>query len=525
MNAVLIFVPLCLLLNSVSRQTCYQINVAIEDGVKNENVEFEVVDKEIPPFEVPVTRAKVRHMFQEFGSSTKQEIGKTWNGLLGNARVKRSSKWCNVTEKVSRAVTVAKDGIVHLPCHRCVDDSDELYAPMQWVKLHPNPDRKGLYLLKEILSDMHDDERRNNLVITLDHTLVIRKTRRTDTASYICKPFTNNEFLRKRINSTGLQKWITEDSHVRYFYHLDVLDFDKTPMVETGGDSERMAIAPRDMIPENIIVFTKWLPWSSCSLCDQHGLKQRIGLCVIKKRVREVNIPHAYLNNILDFATNGLPCHSEFLKEFEHRAWLNRPNEIQFAECYEPCPKTIHRKKRSTISSKEFSRDSDEGKKKKVIKTQVDKYLILKCPGSKILRKPVWMRGSKTISPVHIRNITKRRVNFDIFGSLHFIKVKRRDSGIYSCWIEKKLKKKFHVRVRENPFKEVKRYGWLLGATLMGDFLLFLFLSIVKRCHRRVQVRKKTKEKKQPSVDKIKQVGSVAQQISSRETLPSSNLK
>ena len=143
-----------------------------------------------------------------------------------------------------------------------------------------------------------------------------------------------------------------------------------------------------------------------------------------------------------------------------------------------------------------------------MIKTQVDKYLILKCPGSKILRKPVWMRGSKTISPVHIRNITKRRVNFDIFGSLHIIKVKRRDSGIYSCWIEKKLKKTFHVRVRENPFKEVKRYGWLLGATLMGDFLLFLFLSIVKRCHRRVQVRKKSKEKKQPSVDKIKRVES-----------------
>ena len=516
MNSILFILSFGVLWISVSRYTCYQISVTVNDDEQTKRAKLEIVDREIPPFEVPATDGAVRNMFQdhepaiqqknnvyfsesgrEVGTARVRLRGKTRSGLLYNARVKRSSKWCNMTEKVSKAVSVAKDGVIHLPCHRCLESANELYEPMQWVKLHPNPDRNGLYLVKEILSDMHDDEKRNKLIISLDHTLIIRKARRSNTGSYICKPFTQGEFLRKRLNWTGLQKWITEISQMRYFYHLDVIDFDEAPMVESGGNSGRMMMQSHDMVPENLIIYTKWLPWSSCSVCDQHGLRQRIGLCVIKKRHGDLTVPHAYLNNILDFARNGLPCQSEFLKEFDNSAWFNRPNEIEFSECFEPCPKRKRRKKRSTISIKELSEDVEKKKKKKVISIQVNQYLILKCPGSKILKKPVWMLGSRTISPVRIRNVTKKRVNFDIFGSLHFIKTKLNDSGMYSCWIEKKLKRKFDVRVHASPFKDVVKYGWLLGLSLFLDFLIFLCLTTVKCCHRRVQVRKKSNHKRQ----------------------------
>lgn len=512
-----------------------------DDGSHPENAQLEITDTEIPPFEIPPanplknTDESVWNMFQDMLVSHTQRIkdsvktdvlddarvgvsGKSRSGLLGNARIKRSRPdlWCNDTEKINRATSVAKDDTVHLSCHRCIDSSDGLYDSMQWIKLSPNTDSTGRYLVKEVLSDMHDDERRNKVVISLTHTLIIRKARKSHSGSYICKPFTKDQFSQKRMNWTELRKWITEDSRMRYFYHLDVIDFDKAPMVETGGDSDEVKIPSYDMPQENLFIFSKWLPWSACSICDKIGLRQRIGLCVLKKRNSALKVPNDYLNNILDFAKNGLPCQSEFLRVFSGNAWLNRPNEIEFAECFEQCHVSTRRKKRSVISTKEFSKQYEkETKKKKLINIQVGKHLVLKCPGSKILKKPVWMLGSETLSQVRIRKTTNKRVNFDILGSIHFMEMKLNDSGIYSCWIEKKMKKKFEVRVRESQYKETVEYGWMLIVSLLVDFIVFLFLTMIKYWHRRLQVRRKpatnkaksqeiilmTKSKSQISVD------------------------
>ena len=508
----------------------------MNDGRKTETSQFDIFDEEIPSFDVPLSKYKtisegtywklgseidksgtgfsesptIQDLFNKGGSgvSSKSRGGVTKNDSM-KIREKRSQpdKWCNGTDKISKAITVAKGDAVHLPCHSCVDH--DLYEPMQWVKLHPNPDHNNLYLVKEVVPDMHDDESRNNLVINLKHSLIIRKAKKSHTASYLCRPSTSNQTERRRMTWEDMQKWIVEDSQMRYFYHLDVIDIDQTPTVETGSSSELKAFKPLEMRHENLVIYSKWLPWSACSVCDQPGTRQRIGLCVIKKRDNYQPVPHTYLNNIMKFAVHGLPCQSEFLSEFDGRGWLDRPNEIQFEECYERCPWTAHarRKKRSTISVKEMSASYNKKFKKKdnVINVIVDEYLVLKCPGATLSwgKKPVWMFGSKVMSPMHVRKATKKRVNFDFRSSLIFLKAKKHDSGVYSCWIEKKLKKKYVVRVKESQFNDVVKHGKLLCVSFLVDFVVFFILSMIKVFHRRVQVRRKPTKKRSESQQEL----------------------
>ena len=504
-----------------SRLQCSQIRVTVNDGRQTETALFDVIEEEIPSFDVPApkyekvnerTAWKLRSESDksDFGFSKRSTIhnllskdksgvsSKSRSGVNRNKprkiRVKRSNpdKWCNKTDSVSKAITVAKGDAVHLPCHSCRDN--DLYEPMQWVKLHPNPDRNNLYLVKEVVSDMHDDENRNNLVINLKHTLIIRRAKKSHTGSYICRHSSANQMERRRMTWNDMQKWIFEDSHMRYFYHLDVFDLDKAPTVETGIDSDIKNLEPFEMRHENLIIHSKWLPWSACSVCDRTGMRRRIGLCVIKKRDSDQPVPHSYLNNIMEFAVQGLPCQSEFLREFDGRGLLDRPNEIQFDECFEKCPRTAYarRRKRSTISVEEMSQSYENIKTREtVINKIVDEYLVLKCPGSKlVVKRPVWMIGSQVISQMHVRKVTNKRVNFDILGSLHFIKLKLNDAGVYSCWIDKTLKKRFDVRVKESQFKDVVKYGKFLGVSFLVDFAVFFILSIIKVCHRRVQVRR-----------------------------------
>lgn len=526
MSVWLIRLLSCFLVSFINtHHFCFEIKVVVNDAGKTEIDEFDVVHREIPPFEVPQAnpvktfaepmwdavqdlqflRNDGSHLDSVAGSpedfaSVKADSevpGKPRRRLRENTRVKRSQpdKWCNVAESFSRAVTVAKGDMVHLPCHKCVNKTDLLYESMQWVKFHPNPDRNNLYIVKEISSDMHDDEKRNNLIVNLKHTLIIRKTRKSDTGGYICKPSTTEQIGKRRMNWTELQTWIAGASQTRYFYHLDVLDLDNIQTVETGTGSKLKSLQPNEMVQENLLIYTKWLPWSGCSLCGQIGMRQRLGLCVVKKRNFAQKVPHTYLNNILDFAKHGLPCKSEYLKEFDGRGWLDRPNEIEFAECFERCPKNTLRRKRSIFVEEMSRSDEKEMKNRKVISVIVNDYLVLKCPGSKLLKKPVWMLGSKTISQIHIRKITHKRISFDVIGSLHFIRTKINDTGMYSCWIEKKLIKKFDVRVHESQLKDVIKYGKLLGLTLVADFIIFLCLTITKSCLRCFLLRKKPKNR------------------------------
>lgn len=519
----------------------YTVEVTVNDNGTGKYIsEFEIVDHDNPPFEndneeqfykdettsyfegryihsddesntsVPLTSESRKH------TDKMKQDGVKVSGFLGNIRSKRSlDKINNECMKPSgdsstsnQAVTVETDETIHLPCHSCLEDEKEMFESMEWVKLYQYPNSKGLYHLKEVLPDEHDDEKLNRVSVTLDHTLVIKNAKLSDAGSYFCKPSEKTgSFMNLRLDWSELQEYITTESHMKYYFHVDVIDLNQHDIVDVSSYSNTQPIRPEVVSGLNIELTTKWHPWTSCSVCGDDGIRKRMGLCLIRRHDSSRPVPDIYLRNILNFSKGGLPCLSQFLREFWQEPWMQRPNQIQIEECNVPCKTTNSNRQKRKINIISRSHLTDEnikevmmkkkyakkkGRKKKI---KMGSYFILKCKGVSITKTANWVNGSKLIHLIKIKKLTNSRISADMFGNLHFKKAELTDSGTYSCWVKKKMKKKYEVRVEQDKHIEIKKYTVYLCLSFLVDFLVFIALAIIKYLQRKVQHRRREEVK------------------------------
>ena len=486
------------------------------------------MDEDLPPFMIPKTykngdfRDKTREnetdlnttdmprrLKRNLKNSTLDSIliytGVKFTGIFG-IRMKRGQyqwKSCISKQKNNHSsnsvVTVEKGESVSLPCHDC-DSLDKVkYEARQWIKLDSFPDKKGLYRVREVLSDMHDDKSENRKVINLDHTLHIKSVKRKDAGSYFCKTVGDTKhFLNRRMTWSELNDWLRKNVSLNHFYHIDVLDLDHESFVDISNLTVGHLQEPEpEVFPFlNILVQTRWAPWSDCNVCDEEGIRRRIGLCVVKKLDFRKQVPDLYLDHILNFAHHGLLCKSEYLRPFVNENWLNRPSIIDMKECYTPCLK--QRQKRSDTKPEFFS--GRKSKKKVMKKTlQAGEFLVLVCPGSSVRKMATWVNGTKYLPLMKLKKSSNKRITFDFFGNLHFSPVILSDSGEYSCWIKKKMKKRFKITVIPNYQHEIFKFTCYLLIAFGVDFILFIFLASIKLFHRKVQSRKRKRTKKKTS--------------------------
>lgn len=177
---------------------CYRLDVTVEDdeGTIQEMSQYEIVSHDNPPFDIDTEndehldqyKNKIKTSYSSDnpgGSDPKSKLsqkrdGVKISGILGNIRHKRSldkmQHECIKSEDDSsasnKAVTVEVGERIHLPCHSCSEDEQERFEPMQWLKLYQFPNSKGLFHIREVTPDLHDDEKLNRIVLSLDHTLV-----------------------------------------------------------------------------------------------------------------------------------------------------------------------------------------------------------------------------------------------------------------------------------------------------------------------------------------------------------------
>ncbi|XP_060593667.1 uncharacterized protein LOC132748139 [Ruditapes philippinarum] len=539
-NALNVFHSLLLYVILVVSCSGYKVEMTIsEDNSEPVVTEIEVVDHDNPPFEIEDdTHGKklfIDNSYTNTGSHTDginpsdhflNQNGVKISGFLGNVRNKRSLdrkyEGCIRSDKESKgsrtanhAVTVETGETIHLPCHECGADRSEMFESIQWLKLHEYPNSKSLYHIKEVVADTHDEEKLNRVSFTLDHTLVIKRARFSDAASYFCKPVNSKDtFMNFRISWSELIEYITKESHLRYFFHVDVIDLKHTDTIDVSSYSKTKPLKPEVVPLLNIVVTTRWHPWTSCSVCNDEGIRKRMGICVIKELDPGVHVQDNYLANVLNFDKKGIPCQSQYLRDYKRELWLRKPNQIQIEACNVPCPISKSKRTKRSFMSREEVVDKEqqakidkENEKKKAKKKKVRKgaYLILKCPGISLTKTVNWARGSKLVNIIKIRKYTNDRISMDMFGNLHFKKTTLNDNGIYSCWLKKKMKYKYKVEVKEDRSAEIRRYTLYLCFSFIGDFVVFVALTIVKFLQRRAQRRipkKKAKGSDDSSDDK-----------------------
>ncbi|KAK3604626.1 hypothetical protein CHS0354_028985 [Potamilus streckersoni] len=96
--------------------------------------------------------------------------------------------------------------------------------------IQSNPDTEGNYPVKEVFPDMNDDESENRVVITLDHTLEIRKATTSDAGSYLCHDVTwRDRILENKVMTwTDIQKTFFDSGSLRFIYHVDGEDMHRS---------------------------------------------------------------------------------------------------------------------------------------------------------------------------------------------------------------------------------------------------------------------------------------------------------
>ena len=514
----------------------YKVEMTIaEDDAEQILREIEVVDHDNPPFEIEYDvnlslNGKKTFLYRSYTNILAGQMNETSeqdhfqngvkiSGLLGNVRNKRSlerkPEGCvrndgrsKYSRTANHAVTVETGETIHLPCHECDADESEIFQSMQWIRLDLFPNSKGLYHIKEVVVDTHDEEKMNRVSVTLDHTLVIKKAKLSDAGSYFCRLVEGKRsFMNLRLGWNDLLEFITNESHMSYFFRVDVIDLKHRDTIDVSSYSKKKPLEPEVVPLLNIEVTTRWYPWSSCSVCNEDGIRKRMGICVIKKPDSSANVQNNYLRNIVNFDERGVPCQSQVLRDFQNEQWLQRPNLIQIEECNVPCrestSKRTKRGLRSFMSRKEVidqekqaKIDKKNAKKKAKKKTiRVGAYLILKCPGISLTKTVNWVRGSNLINAIKVRKFSNDRITMDMFGNLHFKEVTLKDNGIYSCWLSKKMKYKYEVKVKEDRRAEIRTYTIYLCVSFICDFVVFTVLAVVKFLQRRVQRRRRKTRK------------------------------
>ena len=435
------------------------------------------------------------------------EDGVMVTGALGNVRHKRSPRVGNTClgepdDNPNHAVTVGKGETIHIPCHSCNTSKYDRLASMQWMKLNYSPNRQGLYRVHEIIPGLHLNQKKNRIKLSVDHTLSIKLARLSDAGSYFCKPPDKKSFLDLKLSWQALRNYIANYSHIQFFYHVDVVELTPSATIDVSVDSENKPREPEAVPGLNIVTETTWHTWSSCNVCDDEGVRKRVGLCTIRKLKNNCDIPNKYLKYILSFSTKGLPCKSQFLTQFANEKWLQRPDEYQREDCFVSCPPAKSKRRKRSIKKLEMLKPNNMMGYTTTRKVKVGNWTVLACPGTKVGQAVVWTNASTLLPETTImRKRTlgvHRKLLFDLKGNMHFLEALPSDTGEYSCWVENKLKQTYSLIVEEEHSKDVVAYLIYLLYSFVFDFAVFVFLGCARVCNKKVQrIRKKKKDKKE----------------------------
>ncbi|KAL8600008.1 hypothetical protein ACOMHN_057777 [Nucella lapillus] len=97
----------------------------------------------------------------------------------------------------------------------------------------------------------------------------------------------------------------------------------------------------------------------------------------------------------------------------------------------------------------------------------------------------MWVNNSRYMPGLTLANVTRGRVRMDIKGSLHITPLTVWDRGLYLCIIDSKEKGHVFLNVTALEVNEYEYYRRWVLYSIPVDFVVFLFLMILKHIHRK----------------------------------------
>ncbi|XP_013395988.1 uncharacterized protein LOC106163064 [Lingula anatina] len=411
---------------------------------------------------------------------------------------------------LQKAIIVELGMEAKMLCHFCDESTQRAESPRVWhrvVSAEPWDMKSRSLKTEEVEIDAHDDETANRVVVTPEHSLIIKRMERADAGTYYCETFTEkfNDDIQMSPDDNGESLHI-KGYKVKAVYHLDYFAENKNniQIVSREKDVFSLPNIPIVNITGNYVTFTSWAKWSECSTCGRHGERKRIGICKVKISVPEKSVFPKFLGHILRLYSDGAPCHSSMFSELPDI--FDRQDEMEWGRCTLPCRKSVAKRQTHEIKHKRsFYGDNFKYKEReqkesgeetevnvKEVKTShsiqeekitqdIDTELLLACPGASMLNMVWWVNGSRYIPVLEVQNRTEGRVEITVLNQLVIHKLNGYDTlNPFTCYVEQREKKKFIIKDFVENLKQI-------GITFCLNFLLFILVLIIKHKQRMSQ--------------------------------------
>ncbi|XP_076622927.1 uncharacterized protein LOC143342686 [Colletes latitarsis] len=199
----------------------------------------------------------------------------------------------------------------------------------------------------------------------------------------------------------------------------------------------------KQIIPKyNLIIYTTWTKWSSCSMCNIVGKKYRYGYCTISFQENLINQKKEIMK-------------SQDLQDYKSQEILNisnvknRKTEMMVKYCKIKCIKNIIFETRDKQGNVLESANNSAGiysmvqgipiplppVTRTIIFEKYKKKATLKCPGNLNTDVPItWKMGNKILNPTIIKDQSRGRIYINLQMHIIFKSLKFEDTNIYSCW-------------------------------------------------------------------------------------------
>jgi hypothetical protein len=247
-------------------------------------------------------------------------------------------------------IAVQTSETIALRCPHCKDAASIMTPKMWFKKAVPyfdgslSLDANNLQF-QRVVGDMHNLEEHNRVVISLDHTLIIKEFSPNDVASYVCvdsetfnemkKAFVNIRDRNQKINlllklsKSGLGNAQFEERFNHLFMtkkrneieiNNAVLEFLFSIkyhlfLTELRNERQRDIFNPTTSITtfkdekSSLHFYTSWSEWGECNICEEKPEQKRFGDCYIKYMPNGLGEENAELKDIEKmFFPFGWPC-------------------------------------------------------------------------------------------------------------------------------------------------------------------------------------------------------------------------
>ena len=244
-------------------------------------------------------------------------------------------------------------------------------------------------------------------------------------------------------------------------YHVDVLASEPTVQVFGKGIPGKKVEQSVTLETENLLLFSKWTPWTRCNSCNKRGQRMRHGTCTVK--ILDVDVGTDY--DILATYPDGLPCRSTLVpievRRMKKLRLTASQNELEY--CSEPCatPPPLTKIKdehgnvvevvetgKGFLSMRTKAPKMPPMVKRKTFYETRGTTTILECPSGKAAHSAIrWQNNTQILDSVKLAGSSNGRVSIDVYNRLIIRKLADCDTAVYSCWIDGRHVATLKVRV------------------------------------------------------------------------------